>query len=160
MEKEKCNHPAYGELPASELTILHLNEWLAAHPTWNGSRRMKVQAVKRAMNYGVQAKLIPSNPVKDCPCGRSATRIAYLTEEQEAAVLKQASPAFKIAVEALYPHRSCRSEWSLRRSPRNRSCDPGAADGTARLTPKKTQTSRNIACPLRDRPQDHRHYTR
>ncbi len=60
---------------------------------------MRVQAVKRAMNYAIQAKLIPNNPVKDCPCGRTATRIAYLTDEQEAALLKHASPAFKIALQ-------------------------------------------------------------
>jgi hypothetical protein len=35
-------HKGYGELAVSELLPLHLDEWLLAHPEWDGGRRSHI----------------------------------------------------------------------------------------------------------------------
>ena len=99
MQMERCNHPPYGNLPAVTLTPLHVDEWLKAHPSWKKSRRTKVQALKRALNYAVDRKLIPHNPIKGYAAGKSGSRITYFTDEQEAALMKHANPALRMAIQ-------------------------------------------------------------
>lgn len=99
MQKERCSHPPYGDLPASSLTQLHVDEWLKAHPSWKKSRRTRVQALKRALNYAQERGLIPHNPIKGYRAGKSGSRITYFTDEQEAALLKHANPALRMAIQ-------------------------------------------------------------
>lgn len=57
-------HEGYGKLPVVDLLPLHVDQWLNAHATWNGGRRSRVQAVKRALNYATEAGLIAANPIR------------------------------------------------------------------------------------------------
>ena len=96
--EEKRIHKGYGGMRAVELKPLHIDQWLNAHPTWNGSRRSRIQAVKRAMNYGVEAGIISKNPLKGYRTPRSRGRVTYITPEQEAEMYKHASKAFTMAL--------------------------------------------------------------
>jgi hypothetical protein len=91
-------HKGFGELPVDQLRRLDIDQWLAVHPTWKGGRRSRVQAVKRALNYGVEAGLIPLNPIRGYKVARQNARVTYLTEEQEAALIEEANPALAIAI--------------------------------------------------------------
>jgi len=96
---ERCHHHAYGQLAASALTALHIDEWLNAHPAWKGCRRLRIQALKRAMSYGVERQLIKVNPIAGYKVGKSRGRITYFTPEQEAALLRQANPGLRMAIQ-------------------------------------------------------------
>ena len=97
-DKSKRIHNGYGNLPVSKLIPLHVDQWLAAHPTWNGSRRTKIQAVKRALNYCVGAGLLTRNPLKGYKAGKSNVRRTYITPEQEDACYQYANPALAQAI--------------------------------------------------------------
>jgi len=99
MREQRCNHPPYGSLPADTLTPLQVDEWLKAHPSWEKSRRTRVQALKRALSYAVERKLIPNNPIKGYVAGKAGSRITYFTDEQEAALMKHANPALRMAIQ-------------------------------------------------------------
>lgn len=91
-------HPGYGGLLASELTPLHIDRWLNAHENWNGGRRTRIQAVKRALNYGVERKMIQENPIKGYRVTKTKGRVTYLTPEQEEAIYSESNTAFATAV--------------------------------------------------------------
>ena len=96
--ERKRIHAGYGEKLCSELTPVHIDEWVAAHRWGAGGRRTRVQAVKRALNFGVERQLIARNPIKGYKLPKSQSRVTYLTPDQETALLQAASPAFAIAV--------------------------------------------------------------
>src|SRR5262249_14166652 len=91
-------HRGYGRMPISEFKPLHIDQWLHAHETWKGGKRTRVQAVKRAFNYGVESGLIPANPIKGKRLSKQNARVTYLTPEQETALLNEANEAFAIAI--------------------------------------------------------------
>jgi integrase len=91
-------HRGYGNLRVSELIPLHVDQWLAAHPTWNGSKRTKIQAVKRALNYCVAAGLPFQNHIKGYKAGKANVRKTYITPEQEEACYKYASKPLATAI--------------------------------------------------------------
>lgn len=91
-------HDGYGGLPVAELKPIHLDEWIAAHPTWRGGRRSRIQAIKRALNYGVEAGLLSKNPIRGYRTPRSVGRVTYITPEQEEACYRHASHALSLAI--------------------------------------------------------------
>ncbi|HEY2761237.1 MAG TPA: hypothetical protein VGI75_10850, partial [Pirellulales bacterium] len=44
-------HEGFGSMKVSELKPIHVDRWTQAHPSWNGGKRTKIQALKRALNY-------------------------------------------------------------------------------------------------------------
>lgn len=85
----------FGQLLVSELTPIHVQEWLAAHAAWGATMRaMAINSLKRAINYAVKAKLIPANPIRQVRPPKTRARITYFSEEEEAALLENASPSF------------------------------------------------------------------
>jgi integrase len=97
-KKLRCKHPPYGAMPVAKLTPLHVDAWLDAHPTWKNSRRNRIQALKRALNYAVERHMIPESPIARYRVGRSRGRITYFTPEQEAALLRHANPSLAMAI--------------------------------------------------------------
>lgn len=91
-------HPGYGGLLVSELTPLHIDKWLQAHPKWKGGIRSRLQAVKRALNYAVEVRMVASNPIKGYKVPKAIGRVTYLTPEQEAAIYPISKPDFVKAV--------------------------------------------------------------
>ena len=91
-------HKGYGTLRVSDLRPFHLDKWLQAHPDWRGGRRTKIQAVKRALNYAVEAGLIESNPIKGYKTPKQNARVTYITPEQETALVATANPALAMAI--------------------------------------------------------------
>lgn len=91
-------HKGFGQLNVSDLRPIHLDRWLQAHPNWKGGRRTKIQAVKRAFNYAVEAGLIPANPIKGYKTPKQNARVTYITPEQESALIAAANPALAIAI--------------------------------------------------------------
>lgn len=91
-------HKGYGGMTTSDLKPLHIDQWLQAHKTWNGGKRSRVQAVKRALNYGVEAGLIEANPIKGCRVAKQNARVTYITPNQEAALLKTGNEAIASAI--------------------------------------------------------------
>ena len=91
-------HPGFGKFPVSELLPLHIDQWLNAHPTWNGGRRSRIQAVKRALNYAVEAGLIKKNPIRGYRTPATVSRVTYITPEQELACLQHTNFAFRKAL--------------------------------------------------------------
>ena len=91
-------HPGFGRMSVSQLRPLHLDKWLQAHPNWKGGRRTRIQAVKRALNYGVQSGMIPANPIKGYKTPKQNARATYLTPEQEKALIEKANPALAMAI--------------------------------------------------------------
>ena len=91
-------HQGFGSMTIAELKPLHVDQWLAAHPAWGGSRRAAIQAVKRAMNYAVKAGAISRNPIKGHATGKGNARLTYITPEQEHAIYENARPAVALAI--------------------------------------------------------------
>jgi integrase len=91
-------HKGYGGMAVSEFKPIDLDRWLAAHKTWKGGRRARVQAVKRAFNYGVEAGLIDRSPLLGFKAPRQNARVTYLTPEQESALIAEANPAVATAI--------------------------------------------------------------
>ena len=98
MEAARCKHSPFGKLSWKELLPLHLAQWTQAHPGWKGSKKTLLQAVKRALNYAVEMKLIPLNPIKGYKIPRNKPRVTYITPEQETAMLAEANPALRMAI--------------------------------------------------------------
>lgn len=94
-------HNGFGQMPVSKLLPIHMDKWLQAHPSWKGGRRTRIQAVKRALNYGVESGIIPVNPIKGYKTPKQNARVTYLTPEQEAALIEAANPALTIAIKVL-----------------------------------------------------------
>lgn len=91
-------HRGYGNLRVCDLLPLHVDQWLQAHPSWAGSRRTRVQALKRAMNYCVEAGVLTRNPIKGFKTKKSGMRMTYLTPEHEAACYEHANVALATAI--------------------------------------------------------------
>lgn len=91
-------HRGYGNLRISQLKPVHIDRWVAAHPGWSGCRRTKIQAVKRALNYGVDSKITTYNPIKGYKVAKQRKRLTYLTPEQEKACYAHANPALAMAI--------------------------------------------------------------
>lgn len=94
-------HKGFGQLNAVQIIPYHVDQWLQAHPNWKGGRKSKIQAVKRAFNYAAEAKLIPANPLKGYRVPKSRGRVTYLTDEQEAALLKHSNDKLALALKVL-----------------------------------------------------------
>ena len=96
--EEKRLHSGFGEKLCSELTPADIDSWLAAHSWKAGGRRTRVQAIKRALNFGVERKTISKSPIRGYKLPKSTSRITYLTPEQEQAMIRVSSPAFATAL--------------------------------------------------------------
>jgi integrase len=93
-------HKGYGKMLVPKLRPLDIDQWLNAHKTWTvGGRRARIQAVKRALNYGVESGLIPRNPIRGYRTPKSTHRVTYITPEQERAFHELASSAVWIAIQ-------------------------------------------------------------
>ena len=97
--KERLHEP-YGEIPVKQLAKHDVLRWLTAHKDWSdgGGRRTAIQALKRALNWGVDMGLISKNPIKGYPVKQPKKRLTYLTPEQEQAIYELAHPSFALAV--------------------------------------------------------------
>lgn len=91
-------HKGYGRLAVAELLPIHIDRWLQAHPNWKGGHRTKIQAVKRALNYGVESGLIIANPIRGYKTPKQNGRATYLTPEQETALIGAANPSLATAI--------------------------------------------------------------
>ena len=92
-------HKGFGRLPVAQIRPLDIDRWLNVHKTWTiGGRRARIQAVKRAFNYGVESGLIPKNPIRGYRTPKSTFRVTYITPEQELALLNHASEALAVAI--------------------------------------------------------------
>jgi integrase len=92
-------HQGFGSLPAVELSPLHIDQWIAAHKDWTrGGYRSRIQAVKRALNYAAERKMLAESPLKGYKVPRANPRRVYITPEQEALLLKHANSALACAV--------------------------------------------------------------
>lgn len=96
--EKKRIHGGFGAKLCSELGPADIDAWLKDHKWTPGGWRTRVQAVKRAMNFGVERRLIAVNPIKGYKMPQTNARITYLTPEQEAAMLAIANPAFAMAL--------------------------------------------------------------
>lgn len=98
-EAARCRiHDGFGKVLVEELLPLHIDQWLNAHPTWKGSRRSRIQAIKRALNYATEKGLIEANPIKGYSTPRAISRVTCLTPEQEAALAMRSRPEFATAL--------------------------------------------------------------
>ena len=97
--KKDYIHDGFGKLPVSSLKKFHVNKWLLAHPTWNGSKRTHIQAIKRAFNFAVESGMIAENPIKGYKAPRQNARVTYITPEQETALCEAARPPMRMAIQ-------------------------------------------------------------
>ncbi|MAT70083.1 MAG: hypothetical protein CMJ58_11245 [Planctomycetaceae bacterium] len=93
-------HSGYGQMLVADFLPLHVDQWLNSHPTWQGGRRSRIQALKRAFNYAVESRLIDANPIRGYATPKPVSRTTYITPEQEAALLELANPQLSIAIKA------------------------------------------------------------
>lgn len=94
-------HPGYGSKLAADLLPIDLDRWLQAHPGWKGGKRTKIQAVVRALNYGVESGLITGHALKGYKTPKNKARVTYITPEQEAALCEAAHPSLALAIKIL-----------------------------------------------------------
>lgn len=121
-------HPGYGRVLISELRPYHLEQWLEAHKAesemgeawlkarkkagleplglkgWasDTGRRTRLQAVKRALNRAAKGGLIPKeHPIRGMLVPKSRARVTYLTDEQEAELLRVSVPMLRLALRVL-----------------------------------------------------------
>lgn len=91
-------HPGFGQKFSCEITPADIDAWLKAH-TWKpGGWRTRVQAVKRAFNFGVERKMISASPIRGYRLPKSSARVTYLSPDQEVAMISASSPAFALAL--------------------------------------------------------------
>lgn len=92
-------HQGFGDQTCSEIKPGDVDSWLKAHKNWtSGGWRTRVQALKRAFNFGVERKLIEVSPIRGYNIPKSTARITYLTPDQETAMIDVASASFAIAL--------------------------------------------------------------
>jgi integrase len=91
-------HSGYGNRAVSELRPLDIDQWLLAHPSWKGGLRSKIQAIKRALNYGVESGLISRNPIRGYRTPKSVARVTEITPAQEKSLYSQANSALTTAI--------------------------------------------------------------
>ncbi len=91
-------HPGYGKMRADDFIPLHIDEWLRAHKSWKGSKRTRIQAVKKAFSYAQARGLIAQNTIRKCPVPRARSRVTYITPEQEAILVGAANEALAMAI--------------------------------------------------------------
>jgi hypothetical protein len=93
-------HDGYGAKPVGELLPMDVQQWLDKHPTWRkGTRRIAVQALKRALKYAVSMKVTPQNPIKGFKVGVGGKRNTYFTPEIEKELLQNAFQALRTAIQ-------------------------------------------------------------
>ncbi len=91
-------HPGYGRMEAADFIPLHIDEWLRVHKTWKGSKRTKIQAVKKAFSYAKRSELIPENRISKYRVPRARSRATYIAPEQEATLIAAANEAMAMAI--------------------------------------------------------------
>lgn len=91
-------HKGHADIAVSTLLPLHVDKWLNAHPTWKGGRRSRVQALKRALNYGVESGLMSASPIRGYKIQRQNARVTYLTPEHEKSLCDAANSAMSTAI--------------------------------------------------------------
>jgi len=99
--REDRIHDGHGRMPVADLLPLHVDRWLAKHTSWKGAKRTKIQAVLRALNYSVEAGMIPLNPIKGFRIPKTNARSTYITPEQEEKLCQTAGEDLAIAIKVL-----------------------------------------------------------
>ena len=96
-------HPGYGARAAASLTWADIDDWLAANEDWGiaGRGRRAYQGLRRAFNFGVERKLLESNPIKGYPVPQTRARATYYTPEIEEALIAGSTPAMALALRVL-----------------------------------------------------------
>ena len=94
-------HAGYADRAVASLRPLDVDQWIQAHKKWQGSKRTKIQAVQRALNYGVESGLIEASPLKGYKVPKNTARVTYITPEQETALIAAAKPAMRLAIQVL-----------------------------------------------------------
>jgi site-specific recombinase XerD len=95
-------HEGYGKMAAEQLRPHHIFAWLDKHPGWGqGGSRMRLQAIKRMMNFGKESGLIEKNPLRGMKVPAAGARITCISPEQEEALLKTGGYALRIAIRVL-----------------------------------------------------------
>ena len=94
-------HAGYADRAVASLRPLDVDRWIQAHKGWKGSKRTKIQAIQRALNYGVESALIQASPLKGYRVPKNTARVTYITPEQEAALIAEAKPAMALAIKVL-----------------------------------------------------------
>jgi len=77
----------HGNKPTSSLIAHHVTEWLAANPTWKGSKRHARGSVKRAFSWAMREGLVSKNPFADIVVGKAGRRKRVLKKEERAEIL-------------------------------------------------------------------------
>jgi hypothetical protein len=84
-------HVGFGNLAATDFRPHHAYAWLDAHPRWGeGGSRLRLQAIKRVLNFGAESGLIEKNPLRGMKMPKSGARITCISPEQETALLATA----------------------------------------------------------------------
>lgn len=94
-------HDGFGGMLVDDLKPIHVDQWLQAHPGWNGSKRSHIQGLKRAFNYAAKQEMIPRNPIKGFKAPKGNGRVTYIEPEQEEAMIANTNKAFGEAIRIL-----------------------------------------------------------
>lgn len=95
-------HIGFGKLAAVDFRPHHIHTWLDAHPKWGeGGNRMRLQAIKRMLNFGAESGLIEKNPLRGMKVPKSGARITCINPEQEQALLATARYPLRAAIKVL-----------------------------------------------------------
>ena len=101
---KKRIHDGYAKMLVRDLRPYHVKEWLNAHKGWK-STRTAVQAVRRMICYQIKDGRLTKNPIRGVQSSPVQTRIAYFTDEVEAALYKHAPPALALAMRHQHSYR-------------------------------------------------------
>ncbi len=92
-------HAGLGDLPAKDLTVKHIEDWVVSHrdketdrPHWGGGTRTAKQSVLRCFNKCADLGVIPANPIKRLKLGKIRRRLTFLTDQQIEALLRHCKP--------------------------------------------------------------------
>ena len=97
-EKDRIRK-GYGLTPLCKLVPLDVEQWLNKHVTWGpGTRRIGIQALKRALSYYAKATKTVS-PIKGLNAGKPGKRITYFTPEIEETLYRYSKRALATAIQ-------------------------------------------------------------
>ncbi len=87
---------AFGAMPVSALNPEAVEKWLGKQKTWRSTsvQRKALKVIVQALNWGVKRGMLDRSPLTELELPDDAHRDYLITEEEEAAILQNASPKF------------------------------------------------------------------
>ena len=134
----------HGRNPGAEIKPFHVTRWLDNHPSWKGSRRHAVIAVKRVFSWADQQGILTPSPIRSLKADRAKRRTRVLSKSELAEILAAIRDTqFREFIQAML-ETGCRPSEVARVAATNVDLSLGVWVFDEHKTAKKTQRPRVV----------------